>query len=91
MKLLEMPGKLAICRLPAGARVQVGWRGFRVAGVLDFGLTGVLAGLTTPIATAGVSVFALSTFDTDYVLVREADWARARSVLEKAGHEFVAG
>ena len=54
-------------------------------GPLDFALTGILARLTAPLAAAGVPVFALSTFDTDYLLVREADVEAAVEALEGAG------
>jgi hypothetical protein len=56
---------------------------------VDLNITGVLAGLATPLATAGISIFAVSTFDTDYVLVRCHDMDRAVRVLRAAGH-FVA-
>src|SRR5262245_52923580 len=49
--------------VPAGVRVEPGWRGLRVAGTLDFSLTGVLASLAIPLAAAGISIFAISTFD----------------------------
>jgi hypothetical protein len=68
-------------RAPDGARVEGPWRVLRVAGTLEFGLTGVLHGLTGPLAAAGISVFAVSTFDTDYVLVPAADAARAVAAL----------
>lgn len=122
--LTLLPGRLAICRLPAGASVpewapaagplvsitrtadelsvvcdeagvpaevaaERGWRALRVAGPLDFALTGVLAALAVPLAEAGVSIFALSTYDTDYVLVREADVERAVAALAHAGHDLV--
>ncbi|MFT4302545.1 MAG: ACT domain-containing protein [Desulfovibrio sp.] len=64
-----------------------GWRAFRVAGQMDFGLTGVLAGLATVLAQAAISIFALSTFDTDYILVKEEKLAKALEVLELAGYE----
>lgn len=63
-----------------------GWRAFRVAGQLDFCLTGVLAGLSTVLAQAGVSIFAVSAFDTDYVLVKQDRLATALMVLETAGY-----
>ena len=50
--------------------VEGPWAGYRVEGVLDFGLTGILHSLTGPLAEAGISVFAVSTYDTDYLLVR---------------------
>ena len=70
---------------PAGARVESGWRAFKVQGPLDFGLTGVLAAIASPLAAAGVPIFALSTFDTDYVLVKEALLTAAVEALRKAG------
>jgi len=74
---------------PDGVQVERGWRAFRVAGRLDFALVGILARLTAPLAEAGVSVFALSTFDTDYLLVRAADVDRAAEALRAAGHTVV--
>jgi uncharacterized protein len=67
--------------------VEPGWRGFQVAGPLAFGLTGVVSSLTLPLAEAGVPVFVISTFDTDYLLVKEENLDRAREVLAGAGHE----
>src|SRR5437879_4019734 len=71
--------------VPEGVRCEGGWRCFRVAGTMDFYLIGVLASLVSPLAEAGVSVFALSTFDTDYLLVKEADFEQAKAVLRQAG------
>jgi hypothetical protein len=51
-------------------------------------MTGVLAGLATPLATAGISIFAVSTYDTDYVLVRDNDMDRAVRVLREVGHKI---
>ncbi len=73
-----------VCRddeVPEGVRAERGWRAFKVEGPLDFALTGILAGLAAPLAEAGISVFAISTFDTDYLLVRAADLERACDVL----------
>lgn len=64
-----------------------GWRAFRVAGQMDFGMTGVLAGLATALAQASVSIFALSTYDTDYILVKKDTLSKALAALESAGHE----
>ena len=55
---------------------------------LDFALTGVLAALASPLAAAGVSIFAISTYDTDYLLVREETLAEAVAALCAAGHRF---
>lgn len=71
---------------PTGAQVIGGWRALRVAGVLDFALTGVLAGLAQPLAKASVSVFVLSTYDTDYLLTPTVSLATALDVLRSAGY-----
>jgi uncharacterized protein len=78
-----------VCRaavVPEGVRAERGWRAIHVAGTLDFGLTGVLSSLTRPLAAAGVSVFAISTFDTDYLLVAETSLDDAIAALTRAGH-----
>lgn len=59
----------------------------QVEGVLDFSLTGILAGLASSLAAAGISLFAISAFRTDYILVRAEDLARAQEALRGAGHE----
>jgi hypothetical protein len=78
-----------VCReheAPARARVERGWRALRVAGPLEFALAGVLASLAQPLADAEISVFAVSTYDTDYLLVRDVALDRAVRALEAAGH-----
>ena len=72
--------------VPDGADVQDGWRGLKVAGPLDFALTGVAAALTSPLAAAGISVLPLATYDTDYLFVREETLSGAIAALEAAGH-----
>ncbi|MDP9312816.1 MAG: ACT domain-containing protein [Chloroflexota bacterium] len=72
--------------VPAAVQSERGWRALQVDGPLDFGLTGVLAALAVPLAQAHISIFALSTFDTDYVLVRETQLERAVRALREAGH-----
>ncbi len=71
---------------PAGAVVEPGWRCLEVAGPLDFGMVGVMAAITGCLARAAVSVFVLSTYDTDYVLVREQDLKTAVSSLAQDGY-----
>lgn len=71
--------------LPAEVKAERGWRMFKVAGPLDFSLTGILASIATPLANAKVSLFAISTFNTDYVLIKAADLAAATDVLRSAG------
>ena len=63
-----------------------GWRGFRVTGVLDFSLTGILSGISGVLAKAKIGIFAVSTYNTDYILVKENDLAEALSALECAGY-----
>lgn len=77
--------------VPADVRRETGFRALKVAGPLDFALTGILASLAVPLAEAGVSVFALSTFDTDYLLVREAQLECALRALRGAGHRIDSG
>ena len=69
-----------------GLRVEGGWRAFVVGGPLPFELVGILAAIAQPLAQARVSLFAVSTFDTDWVLVKATDVDRAREALESAGH-----
>ncbi len=82
----ELSGVCEEAGLPANITAQRGRRLFRVNGPLDFSLTGVLASLTSPLAEAGVSIFAISTYDTDYLLLAEEDLDVAIPALERAGH-----
>jgi hypothetical protein len=72
--------------VPEGVVVEKGWKALRVVGSMDFSIVGVLASLVIPIAGAGVSLFAVSTFDTDYVLIKEHDLERAIEALTASGH-----
>jgi hypothetical protein len=72
--------------VPAGVRCERGWRCLQVAGTMPFSAVGVLAALTVPLADAGISIFALSTFDTDYLLVREQELTAAMEALRRQGH-----
>jgi hypothetical protein len=72
--------------VPAGVKADKGWRYIKVQGPLDLNQIGILGSLAVPLATARISLFALSTFETDYVLVREADLAKALEVLKAGGH-----
>jgi enamine deaminase RidA (YjgF/YER057c/UK114 family) len=67
--------------VPPDTRVQEGFRALMVPGPIPFEQTGVLASLATPLAAAGISIFAIATYDTDYVLVRERDLDRALEAL----------
>lgn len=75
---------------PPDVRHESGWRAFRIEGVFDFGAVGVLVGVAGPLAAAGVSVFAFSTYDTDYVLVRGFQVEAALAALRAAGHRVQA-
>jgi putative acetyltransferase len=78
-----------VCRqdaVPEGVPGERGWRCLRVAGPLPFSAVGVLASLTAALAEAGISVFAVSTFDTDYLLVKGADLVTAADALRRRGH-----
>jgi len=70
------------------AQAETGWSCIEVAGPLDFGLTGILAAMAKPLAAAKISIFAISTFDTDYILVKTDMLPPARQVLQAAGHTF---
>jgi uncharacterized protein len=78
-------------RVPDGVRAERGWRALAVEGPLDLGLTGVLAALLAPLADAGVAIFAVSTYDTDYVLVRAERLTEAVAALRAAGHAVAGG
>lgn len=70
-----------------GAVVEGGWRALQVAGVLDFSLTGILAGISGVLAQANISMFALSTYNTDYILVRAEKLEAAVAALQQAGYQ----
>jgi hypothetical protein len=72
--------------VPIGVDAEQGWRCLRVAGPLDLGLVGVLASLVGPLASAGIPVFVVSSFDTDYLLVKLGDYDQAVAELRRAGH-----
>lgn len=76
------PAELA----PGAGRTRAGWRLLTVRGPLEFTMTGILASVAGALAAAGVSLFAVSTFDTDHVLVQDNDLDRAVEALRQAGH-----
>jgi hypothetical protein len=77
--------------VPEAARAERGWALLALEGPFPFELTGILASILVPLADAGVGIFALSTFDTDYVLVKHVQLAAALAALAAAGHERVGG
>ena len=77
--------------VPEGVQVETGWQALRLAGPLDFSLIGLLASLTGTLAEEGISVFVVSTFDTDYILVRSGQVTQAVRALRQAGHWVLTG
>ena len=82
----ELSAVCAADSVPAGTVSEGPWRIFAVRGPLDFALTGVMASLSAPLADAAISIFTVSTYDTDYLLVRAGDVDRAADALRGAGH-----
>jgi uncharacterized protein len=68
------------------ARTEANWACFKMEGPLDFGLTGIVARLSATLAEAKIPIFAISTFDTDYILVKQEDLFHAESALKEAGY-----
>lgn len=65
-----------------------GWRAFRIQGVLDFSLVGILAKLSGILADNSIGIFAVSTYNTDYILTKKHDYDKALNVLERAGYQI---
>lgn len=90
LALIRTPDELTVvcneARVPASVRAERGWRCLRVEAVLDFSMVGVLARISQVLAEAGISIFVLSTFDTDYILVQESRLEPACQALERVGY-----
>lgn len=65
-----------------------GWKGFRIEGVLDFSLIGILSKISGVLASHQIGIFAVSTFNTDYILVKNKNFEHAMHFLEEAGYEI---
>lgn len=65
-----------------------GWKGFRIEGVLDFSLIGILSKISSVLAENKIGIFAVSTYNTDYILVKEENFGRALKALQDAGYEI---
>ena len=65
---------------------ESGWRGFKISGVLDFGMVGVIAKITNMLAEAGISVFVVSTYNTDYIFVKVENFEKTTQVLLSNGY-----
>jgi hypothetical protein len=77
--------------VPAEVRCERDYRAIRVRGTLPPDLVGILLSIAEPLADAGLSIFAISTYDTDYVLVKAGDLAAALEALRGAGHDIESG
>jgi len=93
VSITRTPDELSIVceegNVPRGTRAEAGYAAVMIEGPLAPELVGVMVSLLTPLAEAGVSIFAISTFDTDYVLVRETQLDRAIAALRSAGHTVI--
>jgi uncharacterized protein len=72
-----------------GISVESGWIAFELEGPFPFAMTGVLASFVQPLAEASVPIFAISTFDTDYVLIKRENHKQALTALGEAGHQLI--
>jgi hypothetical protein len=77
-------------RVAPGAESETGWRCFQLLGPFSFSEIGVMSSLIQPLTERGVSVFVISTFDTDYLMVKERNLAKAIDVLTAEGHRVMA-
>lgn len=66
-----------------------GWKGFKIQGVLDFSLIGILAKISTILAENEIGIFVISTYNTDYIFTKEENYVRALDVLGKSGYEII--
>ncbi len=73
-------------QVPAGVDINKNWRCLKVQGPLGFSITGILASISMPLSTEGVSVFVFSSYDTDHIMVKQYELEKAVEVLQKAGH-----
>jgi len=74
--------------VPLGIKAERDWRIIKVAGPMDLNLTGVLLSIARPLADGQVAIFALSTYDTDYIMVKDTDLEKAKRILIESGFEF---
>jgi hypothetical protein len=75
--------------VPEGIQCESDWRCIKIEGPLDFALTGILVSIAAPLAHVGISIFAISTYDTDYLMVRRESLDRAILALERSGHHVM--
>ncbi|WP_366036539.1 ACT domain-containing protein [uncultured Enterobacter sp.] len=70
-------------------RCDDGWKAFRIQGILDFSLVGILSKIAVILANHEISIFAVSTYNTDYVLIKSENYQRGLEILEAAGYKIV--
>lgn len=75
--------------IPNDIKCEKNWRILKVEGPLDFSLIGILASISTTLAQKGISIFAISTYDTDYILVKEKDFDSTVNALSYKGHKII--
>lgn len=92
VSLTRTPEELSIVcpqeNVPDDAQAERGWRCVKVEGPFDFSVSGVHASLALPLAEANISVLAIATYETDYLLIKEPELDHAVDVLQRAGHTF---
>ncbi len=74
--------------IPENIQCERDWKILKVEGPLDFSLVGILSSLSAALARQGISIFAISTYDTDYILVKNKDLTLAKSTLSQEGHQI---
>ena len=74
--------------VPEGIKAERNWQVLKIQGPLDFGLVGVLSSLLSPLAAAGISIFAISTYETDYILINGEKFKAACKILEDLGNKI---
>ena len=79
----ELSVACPLSEVPDGTVCEAGWRAFVVEGKQDFSAVGILSSILSPLARAGISIFSISTFDTDYILVRIDVLEKARTILRQ--------
>ncbi|MHA1721167.1 MAG: ACT domain-containing protein [Promethearchaeia archaeon] len=75
--------------VPLKCKTERGWRAIKIIGPLYFSLTGIIASLSTVLAKAGISIFAFSTYNTDYILVKEKNLELSKQFLKENGHNLI--
>lgn len=77
----KVPGNAAAC--------ENGWKAFRIQGILDFSLIGILSEISTLLADNGIGIFAVSTYNTDYIFTKQEAYYKVLEVLAKAGYQII--